>query len=158
LELIRNNNTENTSVIDLQDYLPPKVIKEMSRKDGTQFKYVKFNAGTITKGSVLQQKVGELVHWARDRDIGEDEVKSVITSKFAKVDVNVATKDNDESDSRDDPVATIVQPSIAGAKVRDKQPAKRGARPITGDKVHCNGLDATISDQSKIPKMAPDVI
>jgi len=140
-ELIRNNNIENTSVVDLRDYLSPKVINEMSRKDGTKFKYVKFNAGTITKGSVLQQKVGELVHWARDRDIGEDEVKSVITSKFAELDVNVATKDNDESESDDNPVATIVQPSIAGAEARDKQPATQGARPIT--------------DQSKIPKMAP---
>jgi len=129
------------SVVDLRDYLPPKVIKEMSRKDRTKLKYVKFNAGTITKGSVLQQKVGELVHWARDRDIGEDEVKSVITSKFDELDINVATKDNEESESDDDHVATIVQPLITGAKARNKQPTEQGALPTT--------------DQSKIPKMAP---
>jgi len=56
----------------------------MSRKDGTKFKYIKFNAGTITKGSVLQQKVRDLVHWARDSDSREDEVQSTITSKFAE--------------------------------------------------------------------------
>ena len=53
-ELSRNNNTENTSVVDLRHYLSPKVIKEMLRKDGTKFKYVTFNTGMITKGSVLQ--------------------------------------------------------------------------------------------------------
>ena len=58
LELIQNKNTDNTSVVDLREYLPQKVIKEMSRKDGTKFKYVTFNAVTITKESVLQQQVG----------------------------------------------------------------------------------------------------
>ena len=38
-------------------------------------------------------------------------------------------------------MAIIVQPSIAGAKARDKQLATQGTHPIT--------------DQSKIPKMAP---
>jgi len=55
--------------------------------------------------------------------------------------MNVATKDNFESESDEDPVATIVQPSITGAKTRDKHPPKQVALPIT--------------DQSKMPKMAP---
>ena len=55
--------------------------------------------------------------------------------------MNVRTKDNFESESDDDPVATIVQPSITGAKARDIHPPKQMALPIT--------------DQSKIPKMAP---
>ena len=140
-ELIRNKSKENTSVIDLRDYLPLKVIKEMSRKDGTKFKYVTFNAGTITKESVLGQKVGELVHWAKDHDIGEEEVKLVVTSKFADFDMNVGTRDDLESESDDDPVATVVQPAITGAKARDMHPPKQMANQIT--------------DQSKIPKMAP---
>ena len=81
------------------------------------------------------------MHWAIDLDIGSDEVKSIITSKFAELDVNVATKDIDEAESDDDPVATILQPSITGAKTRDKHPPKQVALPIT--------------DQSKMPKMAP---
>ena len=48
-KLIASKNTENTCANDLQDYLLPKVIKEMSRKDGTKFKYVKFDTGNITK-------------------------------------------------------------------------------------------------------------
>ena len=92
-ELIRNKHTENTSVVDLRDYLPQKVIKEMSRKDGTKFKYVTFNAGTIKKESVLHQKVGELVHWSKDHHIREEEVKLVVASKFANLDMNVGTKD-----------------------------------------------------------------
>jgi len=140
-ELIRNKSKENTSVIDLRDYLPLKVIKEMSRKDGTKFKYVTFNAGTNTKESVLGQKVGELVHWAKDHDIGEEEVKLVVTSKFADFDMNVGTRDDLESESDDDPVATVVEPAITGAKARDMHPPKQMANQIT--------------DQSKIPKMAP---
>jgi hypothetical protein len=114
----------------------------MSRKDGTKFKYVTFNAGTIKKESVLRQKVGELVHWAKDHHIGEEEVKLVVASKFANLDMNVGTKDNFESESEDDPVATIVQPAnITGAKARAIHPPKQMADQIT--------------DQSKIPKMAP---
>ena len=64
-ELIANKSTENTFVVDLRDYLPQKVIREMSRKDGTKFKYVKFETENITKETVLRQRVGELVHWAR---------------------------------------------------------------------------------------------
>ena len=130
-ELIRNKHTENTSVVDLRDCLPQKVIK-----------YVTFNAGTIKKESVLHQKVGELLHWAKDRDIGEEEVKLVVASKFANLDMNVGTKDNFESESEDDPVATIVQPAnITGAKARAIHPPKQMADQTT--------------DQSKIPKMVP---
>ena len=55
--------------------------------------------------------------------------------------MHVGTKDNFESESDDDPVSTIVQPAITGAKARDIHPPKQMADPIT--------------DQSKIPKMAP---
>ena len=117
-KLIASNNTEHMCVIDLQDYLPPKVIKEISRKDGTKFKYVKFNTGNITKESVLRQRVGELVHWAKGLKYwGEEEVHLAVTVKFGNGGGNEADGKNDGSESEEDHVATMIQP-IRGAKVR----------------------------------------
>ena len=65
------------------------------------------------------------MHWARDHDIGEEEVKLVITSKFANFDMNVGTKDNFESESEDDPVATIVQQSKWPIRSRINQRYRR---------------------------------
>ena len=102
-ELIASNNTENTCVIDLRDYLPSKVIKEMSRKDGKKIKYVKFDSGIITKESVLCQRVGELVYWARDPNIGEDEVHAAMTVKFGGGGGADADGKSDGSESEEDP-------------------------------------------------------
>jgi len=65
----------------------------------------------------VRQKVGELVHWAKDRNSGEDEVHLAVTVKFGNGGGNEADGKNDGSESEEDPVAMVIQP-IRGAKVR----------------------------------------
>ena len=84
---------------------------KISRKDGTKFKYVRFDTGNIIKESVLRQRVGELVHWAKGLKYwGEEEVHLAVTVKFGNGGGNEADGKNDGSESEEDPVATVIEP------------------------------------------------
>ena len=90
---------------------------------------MKFDAGNITKESISRQKVGELIYWANDRNISEEEVHSALTVNFGNGSGDEAVDKNNGSESEE----TVVQNEkkvvpITGEKVRETSGVITGNR------------------------------
>ena len=95
---------------------------------------MKFEAGNITKETVLHQSVGELVHCARDQSIREDEVHAAVSVEFA----------GGEGGGLMDPVATVILP-IKGAKMQ---------KPL-GEKMHMQSTVVPTEPTMTKPRSMP---
>ena len=112
--------------VDIQNYLPKRVMMEMCRKDKTIFNVMKCGTGVGNTHDILSRKVGELVHWAQQAKLERKVVEKLLKERFdnsyasevttsgsvvedgVTVDGQLGTADSDD-DTDDDAVATIVQ-------------------------------------------------
>jgi len=124
--IIGTNQSDNMERVDIQDYLPSRVMTDMCRKDKTVFNVMKCGTGVGNTHDILSRKVGELVHWAQQAKLERQVVEKLLKERFdnshasevttsgsvvedgVTVDGQLGTADSDD-DTDDDAVATIVQ-------------------------------------------------
>jgi hypothetical protein len=124
--IIGTNESDNMERVDIQDYLPSRVMTDMCRKDRTVFNVMKCGTGVGNTHDILSRKVGELVHWAQQAKLERQVVEKLLKERFdnshasevttsgsvvedgVTVDGQLGTADSDD-DTDDDAVATIVQ-------------------------------------------------
>ena len=69
--------------VDIREFLPPRVISDMTRKDGTRFKVIKCVPGSCVDNNVIMRtKIDDMVHWVNQHGFDRVVVESMMTESF----------------------------------------------------------------------------
>ena len=66
-------------IVDIGDFLPERVKKDMTRVSGSRFMVRKIDESMMDMETRLKTKVKELFHWAEDHGIERSEVTKMVT-------------------------------------------------------------------------------
>ena len=72
--LEKSEDGQITEVVDIKDYLPEEVLKNMTRKDKTRFKVLRYASGVLNENEMLVRKIEEMVHWSKEKGIAQSMV------------------------------------------------------------------------------------
>ena len=72
--LEKSEDGQITEVVDIKDYLPEEVLKNMTRKDKTRFKVLRYASGVLNEEDMLHRKIEEMVHWSKEKGIAQSMV------------------------------------------------------------------------------------
>ena len=60
--LLETPDSGDIETVDVREFLPPKVISDMTRKDGTRFKILRCVPGRVNDHVQLHAKIVDMVH------------------------------------------------------------------------------------------------
>ena len=77
--LIETPISADIEIVDIRDFLPPRVISDMTRKDGTRFRIQRIVPERVDNHSRLRQKIDDVVHWAKEIKMDRGVVESMLS-------------------------------------------------------------------------------
>ena len=132
LETPNSPDSGDIETVDIREFLPPRVISNMTRKDETRFKVVKCVPGNhVDNDVIMRTKIDDMVHWAKQHGFDRAVVESMMTESF-----NANYERYDDKTIDNESVATGSKANAAVAKVFvDKVPVcKVPGRSNVGDR------------------------
>ena len=106
--LLETAEEGDVETVNIKDYLPQRVISDMSRKDGTIFKVLRYGSDVLVNDQVrLSSKMDDLVYWAKERKMDRSSVEMAMTKTLDK------SYGEDASDMDDNEMGTLDNPSVA---------------------------------------------
>ena len=119
--------------VDIKEFLPKKVKDDMTRKDGTVFRIMRYTPTMVDDTIRLSSRVDDLMRWAKDGDLEGAMVRSVINKSFDKYYNNKTPgkekKDEDDSiDNEELATEAVESEEQEQKKAFNTQQGKRGGR------------------------------
>ena len=101
--LLETPAMKDMETVDIKEFLPKRVKDDMTRKDGTVFRIMRYTPTMVDDTIRLSSRVDDLMRWAKDGDLEGAMVRSVINKSFDKYYNNKTPgkEKKDEDDSID---------------------------------------------------------
>ena len=101
--LLETPATKDMETVDIKEFLPKEVKDDMTRKDGTVFRIMRYTPTMVDDTIRLSSRVDDLMRWAKDGDLEGAMVRSVFNKSLDKYFNNKTPgkEKEDEDDSVD---------------------------------------------------------
>ena len=77
--LIETPDSMDMEIVDIREFLPPRVISDMTRKDGTRFRIQRIGPGRVDDHLRVRQRIYDVVHWAKGIEMDRGVVQSMVS-------------------------------------------------------------------------------
>ena len=82
--LLETPATKDMETVDIKEFLPKEVKDDMTRKDGTVFRIMRYTPTMVDDTIRLSSRVDDLMRWAKDGDLEGAMVRSVFNKSLDK--------------------------------------------------------------------------
>jgi len=82
--LIETPDSGDMEIVDIREFLPPRVISDMTRINGTRFKIQRIGPGRVDNYFRLREKIVNVVHWAKGLEMDREVVECMVNETLDK--------------------------------------------------------------------------